>query len=71
VPGLAPPISPEEIRALRHALGESRAVFGARFACSWRTVENWEQGRRQPQGLVRVALVRLAERTKGRERADD
>jgi len=69
VSGLNPQISPEEIRALRVRLQESRAVFGRRFDRGRRTVESWELGVRQPEGLVRLALVRLATRRKGRERA--
>lgn len=41
-----------EVRALRAALGEDTATFGARWHRSKRTVEEWEQGRRRPDPLV-------------------
>ena len=49
----------QQVRRVRRALGESTAEFGARFARSGRTVEDWEQGRRQPDKLVRKLLDRL------------
>jgi DNA-binding transcriptional regulator YiaG len=53
---------PEQIRAIRAALGENTAAFGLRFAVSGRTVEDWEQGRHAPRGLALKALERLAKR---------
>jgi DNA-binding transcriptional regulator YiaG len=44
--------TPGRIQALRHALGESTTAFGARVARSRRAVEEWEQGRREPDALV-------------------
>lgn len=56
----------EEVRALRAALGENTATFGARWHRSGRTVETWEQGVRQPDPLViegiREGLASLAQR---------
>lgn len=46
----------ETVRALRAALGEDTATFGARWHRSARTVEGWEQGRRQPDPLVLEGL---------------
>jgi DNA-binding transcriptional regulator YiaG len=43
------------IQRLRHARGETTATFGAHFARTSRAIEEWEQGRRRPDGLcVRV-----------------
>lgn len=53
-------VTPETIRALRTALGESVTQFGKRFGRSGRTVEDWEQGRRRPDVMVRMALHRMA-----------
>lgn len=57
----------EEVRALRAALGENTATFGARWHRSGRTVETWEQGRRQPDALVLEGLREMREylKTKG------
>jgi DNA-binding transcriptional regulator YiaG len=60
--------TPERIQTLRHALDEDTATFGARFARSGRTVEDWEQGRRNPDGLVQRELDRLEQSLKGKKR---
>ncbi len=54
----------EEIRALRAALDEDTATFAARWHRSSRTIENWEQGRRQPDPLALDGIRSLAARTK-------
>jgi DNA-binding transcriptional regulator YiaG len=53
----------DEIRALRAALEENTATFGARWQRSGRTVENWEQGRKPPDAFVLEAIRKLAART--------
>jgi transcriptional regulator with XRE-family HTH domain len=50
-------VTPPEIKALRHALGETTQQFGARFARSGRSVEDWEQGRRRPDPFILTVLV--------------
>jgi DNA-binding transcriptional regulator YiaG len=52
-------LSPAEIKALRLALGENTAAFAARFARSARTIENWEQGRRNPDPLAAAEMLRV------------
>ena len=54
----------QEIHALRHALGENRATFGARWRRTGRTVETWEQGLRQPDALALDGIRALAARMK-------
>lgn len=54
----------QEVRALRAALGENTATFGARWHRSGRTVETWEQGTRQPDALALDGIRTLAARTK-------
>jgi DNA-binding transcriptional regulator YiaG len=49
----------EDIRTIRAALGEDTATFGARWHRSGRTVEDWEQGRRQPDPLVLEGLQEI------------
>jgi len=56
----------EEVRALRAALGEDTATFGARFRKSGRSIEDWEQGRRAPDAFVVDAMRALAAKTKTR-----
>jgi DNA-binding transcriptional regulator YiaG len=48
----ADPPLPHRIKALRRRLGLSTEQFGRLFCVSPRTVEQWEQGRRQPRGLT-------------------
>lgn len=57
----------EEVKAIRAALGENTATFGARWHRSGRTVETWEQGLRQPDPLVLEGLQEMREylKTKG------
>lgn len=50
----------DEVRALRAVLQENTATFGARFRRSGRTVEQWEQGRRQPDPLALDGMRALA-----------
>jgi DNA-binding transcriptional regulator YiaG len=52
-------VTPKQIRKLRRALKEDTRTFGARFSRSSRTIEDWEQGRRQPDKLVRSMLAAL------------
>jgi len=59
----------DEIRALRAALGENTATFGARWQKTGRAVENWEQGRRIPDPFVLAAIRALAVRRTGRTRS--
>lgn len=54
----------EEVRALRTALEENTATFGARWLRSGRTVEQWEQGLRRPDPLVLDGMRKLAVRRK-------
>jgi DNA-binding transcriptional regulator YiaG len=54
----------EEVRALRAALKEDTATFAARWLCSRRTVEDWEQGRRRPNALAMKGIRELTARKK-------
>jgi DNA-binding transcriptional regulator YiaG len=57
----------EKVRAARAGVGEDTATFGARWHRSKRTVEDWEQGRRQPDPLVIEGVEDMLEylKTKG------
>lgn len=50
-----------DARAIREKLGLSQSQFAALIGISPRTLQNWEQGHRQPEGTAR-ALLRVAER---------
>lgn len=50
-----------DVAALRNEYGLSQEKFAALLGISVRTLQNWEQGRRQPQGPARV-LLRVAAR---------
>ena len=56
---LSPPryvrVSPD-VRLVRERLGLSQEAFAARFHLSLRTVQEWEQQRRVPEGPARVLL---------------
>jgi putative transcriptional regulator len=50
-----------DVRAIREKLGLTQLEFAMAFGVSPGTVQNWEQGRRQPEGPARV-LLRVIER---------
>ena len=50
-----------DVKAIRSRLGLTQAAFAARFGFDLRAVENWEQGRRQPERPAR-AFLRVIER---------
>jgi len=52
-------IKPPEIKTVRKRLGVSQAEFALMIGVSTRTLQNWEQGRRTPEGPAR-ALLRIA-----------
>jgi putative transcriptional regulator len=54
---------PEEVdvAAIRKRLGMSQGEFAARFGFKLDAVQNWEQGRRRPDGAAR-AFLRVIER---------
>ena len=48
-----------DVAAIREEYGLSQAKFAALLGISVRTLQNWEQGRREPQGPAKV-LLRVA-----------
>ena len=48
-----------DVVEIREEYGLSQAMFAALLGISVRTLQNWEQGRRHPQGPARV-LLRVA-----------
>ncbi len=47
----------EEVRAIREKLDKSQSQFAQMIGVSVSTLQNWEQGRRQPEGPARALLV--------------
>ena len=52
---------PDDVRAVRVKLAKSQAEFALLIGVSVATLQNWEQGRRRPDGPAR-ALLRVAAR---------
>lgn len=46
-----------DVKSLRTRLGLTQREFAERFSFSIRSVQNWEQGRRIPEGPARVLLT--------------
>lgn len=49
--------NPEDVRAIRQKLDKSQSEFAHMIGVTVSTLQNWEQGRRQPQGPARALLV--------------
>ncbi len=54
-------IDDPDVASIRAHYGLSQAKFAALLGISVRTLQNWEQGRRQPRGPARVLLQVAAE----------
>lgn len=52
--------TPSEPKTIRSRLELSQSAFAGMLGVSLRTLQDWEQGRRQPQGPA-IALLRIAE----------
>jgi putative transcriptional regulator len=57
-------IKPPEIRLVREKLHASQVEFALMIGVSMRTLQNWEQGRRRPDGPAKT-LLRVAARNPG------
>lgn len=58
-PGRVTEFRPEDVRAIRGQLEKSQEEFALMIGVSVATLQNWEQGRRRPEGPAR-ALLRVA-----------
>ena len=47
----------EDVRAIRAKLEKSQSEFALMIGVSVSTLQNWEQGRRQPEGPARALLT--------------
>lgn len=52
-------VKAEDVKAIRAKLNKSQSEFALMIGVSVSTLQNWEQGRRQPEGPAR-ALLRVA-----------
>ncbi len=53
---------PVDIKSIRSKLGKSQSEFALMIGVSTATLQNWEQGRRVPDGPARALLKVAAER---------
>ncbi len=50
-------LTPDEVRAIRQRSGLSQTAFAAAYGLNPRTIQDWEQGRTQPDGPARAYLL--------------
>ena len=60
---------PADIRAIRQKLNRSQSQFAFMIGVSISTLQNWEQGRRHPEGAARALLKVAAENPRAVEKA--
>jgi putative transcriptional regulator len=53
--------NPADVRTIRKKLGKSQSEFALMIGVSTATLQNWEQGRRTPEGPARALLKIAAE----------
>ena len=53
---------PADVKAIRARLKKSQSAFAAMIGVSVSTLQNWEQGRRVPEGPARALLKVAAEK---------
>ena len=54
-------LPPHDIKAIRQGLAKSQTEFARLIGVSVSTLQNWEQGRRHPEGPARALLRVTAE----------
>jgi putative transcriptional regulator len=62
-------IRPVDIKAVRQKLRRSQSEFALMIGVSVATLQNWEQGRRRPDGPARALLKVATENPEAIERA--
>jgi len=63
------PVPQVDVRKLRARMRLSQTQFAARFGFSLDSIQNWEQGHRQPEGPARTLLAVIARNPKAVEEA--
>lgn len=62
-------LAPSEVKAIRRERGLSQSEFAARYGINVRTLQDWEQGRVQPDGPARAYLLVILREPRAVERA--
>jgi putative transcriptional regulator len=57
-------LAPVDVKAIRQGLDMSQSEFAGMIGVSVATLQNWEQGRRRPEGPARALLKIAAENPK-------
>ncbi len=60
-PGRVTEFAPVDVRAIRERFGNSQVEFARMIGVSVSTLQDWEQGRRRPEGPARALLKVAAE----------
>lgn len=63
-PGRVTYFKPADVKAIRKRLNKSQSEFALMIGVSLSTLQNWEQGRRRPEGPARALLKVAAENPK-------
>lgn len=63
-PSRATQFRPVDVKMIRRRLGQSQAQFARMIGVSVATLQNWEQGRRRPEGPARALLTVAAKNPK-------
>ena len=63
------PMPQVDVRKLRARMKLSQTQFAAKFGFSLDSIQNWEQGHRQPEGPARILLAVIARNPKAVEEA--
>jgi putative transcriptional regulator len=50
-------VTADEVRAIRRRSGLSQSAFAAAYGLNLRTLQDWEQGRAEPDGPARAYLL--------------
>src|SRR5262245_14512265 len=56
-PGRVTDLGARDVKAIRRKLSKSQSQFASMLGVSLATLQNWEQGRRKPQGSARALLT--------------
>lgn len=63
------PMPPERVKAIRKSVARSPRAFESQFGVPARTIEGWEQGRRQPDPAARALLEIIEKEPEAARRA--
>lgn len=58
-----------DVKAIRKSLGMTQKAFSDQFGFDLRSLQDWEQGRRQPTGHTRAYLLVISKEPKAVKRA--